>query len=465
MFGYRNAAVNVSSVTAASRTPARPDAVGPARRPALGRWWRELALVALVAAIAAAVLQGPSRSQPFSIDESRWIATSRYFWITFVDGDLFGPAWQPNYIVMTHPPLARYTIGLGLWLQGWEPDQLNGRYDSLRSRAVNERAGNVPSRELLADARRVTYLFAVAAVVLLYAVARQLGGGVAGLFAVAFALGNPLLTTVWTRALAESIVATYSLLALWLALRTLPRVTLRAAVSWQPLALGTALALAAATKLTGALGSLGLSLFVLVQQGFAIASTGRTAGLRYWVDVAIAATIVFVAVNPLLYLQPAERIVLLVQHRQDEMEFQRSTFSDQAVPDSLAARVQRVARRVFDTHATPHGSLSLAPDAPLVLVGLGLLAWRTACEIRGRRPGPALLFVCWSAATYAAITANLGFDSSHYYAPLVALNAVIVAVALEAGVRLGVRRWQRRETGPGGDPVEPLPQKTQEPTR
>ena len=98
----------------------------------------------LVALAAVLVLRGPSVSQSFSVDESRWIATSRYFWITFVDRDLFGPAWQPNYLVYTHPPVARYVIGFGLWLQGWQPDQLNGRYDSLQSRAFNDRAGQRP---------------------------------------------------------------------------------------------------------------------------------------------------------------------------------------------------------------------------------------------------------------------------------------------------------------------------------
>src|SRR5687767_5922843 len=89
----------------------------------------ELAIVALLAIVVVLGLQEPSRRQGFSIDESRWISTSRYFWTTFVDRDLFGEAWQPNYLVLTHPPVARYFIGLGLWLQDWEPQELNGRYD------------------------------------------------------------------------------------------------------------------------------------------------------------------------------------------------------------------------------------------------------------------------------------------------------------------------------------------------
>src|SRR5688572_31340030 len=81
-----------------------------------------LAEILLVVALAAAtfvVLYQQAQRQQFSVDESRWISTSRYFWITFVERDLLGDAWQPNYLVLTHPPVARYVIGFGLALQGW----------------------------------------------------------------------------------------------------------------------------------------------------------------------------------------------------------------------------------------------------------------------------------------------------------------------------------------------------------
>src|SRR4051812_16446073 len=162
MFVHRSAPVNPPGITALSRPAPPPARVTVAFRRVTARpLLREAVILVLVTIAALLVLRGPSVDQPFSIDESRWIATSRYFWITFVDRDLFGPAWQPNCLVYTHPPVARYLIGYGLWLQGWAPDQLNGRYDSLQSRAYNDRAGNVPDLDLLWAARRVTLVFAV----------------------------------------------------------------------------------------------------------------------------------------------------------------------------------------------------------------------------------------------------------------------------------------------------------------
>lgn len=443
MFVYRWLGVNRSGATASSQVTREIDPrfhfSGLLPRHGLAR---ELAILVAVLVAAVLVLRGPAVDQAFTVDESRWIATSRYFWITFVDRNLFGPAWQPNYIVYTHPPVGRYVIGFGLWLQGWDPEKLNGRYDSLEGRLYNERMGNVPGPDLLAAARRVTFVFAVASVGLVYVVGRQLGGIVGGLAAAGLALVNPLLTTVWTRALAESIVAAFGLLALALALRVMPYVATLGRRAWLPLALGAALALSAATKLNGGVGALGLGVFAVVQQGLAVLQTRRTRGFRSWVDAAMMAVVLFVAVNPLLYVTPVERAVNLIRHRSDEMEFQRSVFSSQSVPDDLGSRISRVGRRAFDDYATPGGPSPMSPDVILVPLGAAVLAWRAIVSLRVGFAGPSLLTLCWLVATYLVVTPNLGFDSSHYFAPLVTLNVIVGGVATSALASLVWRTGQ-----------------------
>jgi 4-amino-4-deoxy-L-arabinose transferase-like glycosyltransferase len=414
--------------------------------------WRasaiETALVVFVTIVAVLVLRGPMAAQRFTIDESRWISTSRYFWITLIRQDVFGPEWRPNYIVLTHPPVARYIIGFGLWLQDWKPEQLNGRYDSLQSPAYNQRAGNIPSANLLAAARRVTFPFGVGAMVLIYVVGRMLAGRLAGLAAITLALSNPLLTTIWTRALAESILAFFTLAALALALRTLPRLACGQPKPWLPMAVGISLALAAATKISGGIAAAGLGAFALIQQALALARTRRTAGLRGWIDLVLAAVMVFIAVNPLLYPSPIGRTLTLIQQRQEEMEFQQDVFDRQAVPDGLVAHGARVGFRTFVTYATPRGPLPVSPDVILAPAGLAVLLVWAALGLRRGRTNAALLFVLWAAGLYAVITANLGFDSPHYYAPLVTANVIGggVAIGLTArglGRKIG-RRWSRR---------------------
>jgi 4-amino-4-deoxy-L-arabinose transferase-like glycosyltransferase len=410
----------------------------------------EVGLLLLVTIAAALVLRGPMAAQRFSIDESRWISTSRYFWITFVQHDVLGPAWQPNYIVLTHPPVARYVIGFGLWLQGWKPDQLNGRYDSLQSSAYNGRAGNIPSAKLLAAARATVFPFAVGAMALIYVVGRVLGGRLAGLAAAGLALVNPLLTTIWTRALAESTLAFFSLLALALALISLPRLRSVQPKPWFPTAIGLSLALAAATKLSGGIAALGFGGFALVQQGSALARTRRTAGFRAWIDLGLAASIVFIVVNPLLYPSPVGRTLLLIQQRREEMEFQQDVFEGLAVPGGLDSRVARAGYRVFVTYATRPGPLSVSPDVLLASVGFAVLVVSAVRDLRrGQANGP-LIFLLWALAFYAVIIANLGFDSAHYYAPLVTSNLIAGGLAIGLAARLAAaaigRRWPGRGT-------------------
>ena len=404
---------------------------------------REAVLVALVAVVAAVVLRAPMAAQRFTIDESRWISTSRYFWITFVDWDLFGEAWRPNYVVLTQPPVARYLIGAGLAVQGWRPEQLNGRYDSLRSAEWNRQMGNVPSDELLQAARRVVFVFGVGAVVLLYVVGRMLAGIPAGLVAVGLGLANPLLSTLWTRALAESILAFFTLGALALALRSMPRVGAGEAPPVTPLLSGVSLGLAAATKLSGGIGVVGLVLFGLVQQAFAVAATRRPIGLKQWFDLASAAITAFVVVNPLVYPDPFGRSRALLAHRREEMMQQQAIWPDQSVAPDLGSRVATVARRAFDEFATFRTIDPVAPDVLLVIGGLALLvagAWREVA--RRRQPGEQTLFLAWVLATYAIITTNLGFDSSHYYAPLVMLNVILGGIATGATLQWAVARLQ-----------------------
>jgi len=412
----------------------------------------EVLLVLVLAATAIVVLYQQAQRQSFSVDESRWIATSRYFWITFVDRDVLGPAWQPNYIVLTHPPVARYIIGAGLALQGWSPDDLNGRYDTDRSRDFNRRAGNIPSRELLNDARNVVLLFAVVATLLLYPIGRSVGGALgwglagplSGVTAVVLALAHPLLATVWTRALAESVLAFFCLLAIWFAIH-LARASggSRTRFGWA-LGLGLSVGLATATKLSGSLVAAGLVLYVAARQALRLWQERRLVGLGPWIDAGLAAVLFFVVVNPLLYPNPAWRSVLLFEHRRDEMEQQALGTPRLAIPNDVTVRAAMMYRRTFLDWGTFEARFGLPLDAPLAAIGLGVVAFVTWRAIRRRESlGPPTLLLCWTAAVYVVSTVNFGFDSSHYVAPLATVAVLLQAVALAALVTLAVRLVRR----------------------
>lgn len=402
------------------------------------RTWRisrgalaEVALVVALAAVTVVVLYQQALRQPFSVDESRWISTSRYFWITFVDGDVFGPAWQPNYLVLTHPPVARYVIGLGLALQGWSPELLNGRYDTDRSRDFNRRAGNVPGRELLDAARRVVLVFGVGAALLLYPIGRSLAGPPAGAIAVVLALAHPLLATLWTRALAESVLAFFCLLSIWLTIRLAAFTGPYRAGFGRALGLGVAVGLATATKLSGALVAAGLVLYAVARQTVRLWRERSLAGVGSWVDAGLAAIVVFVAVNPLLYPNPAWRSVMLFEHRRYEMEQQALGTPRLAVPTDLRERGSLMFRRTFQDWGTFERRIGVPLDAPLTAIGLGIVLVATWRSVRRREAlGPSGLVLCWASSVFVVSTLNFGFDSSHYIAPPATVAVVLQAVAL-----------------------------------
>jgi hypothetical protein len=422
-------------------------AVAPPGRSAVERGWRpgrmslvEAALVLALAVATVLVLRWQALEQNFTVDESRWIATSRYFWITFIDRDLFGEAWQPSYVVMTHPPVARYAIGLGLWLQGWTPDELNGRYDTDRSRAFNRRAGNIPTRELLDAARRVVLVFAVGSTLLLYPIGRALAGPVGGASAVLVTLANPLLPALWTRALAESVLAFFCLLAFLLVIQ-LARISSRNSTSfWLPVGLGLSLGLAAATKLSGILVGLGLGLYVLLVQANQWRARRRWPGLGPWLDVALAAILIFIFVNPLLYPNPAVRTAFLFEHRRDEMEYQAAETPRLAVAPDLGVRSELMFRRTFLDNGTFQTWLGWPLDVPLFLIGLGVACLATWRALRRHDVlGPPTWLLCWTLATFVISTVNLGFDSAHYVALPVALAVLLESLALAFLVDLALR--------------------------
>jgi hypothetical protein len=405
----------------------------------------EIVLVLMLCAVSVAVLYRQAERQPFSVDESRWISTSRYFWITFVDRDLFGPDWQPNYLVFTHPPVARYLLGLGLALQGWTPDQLNGRYDTDRSRDFNRRAGNIPGRDLLHDARTVASLFAFGSLALLYLVGRGLGGIVAGAVAVPLALFHPLLGTLWTRALAEAFLAFFCLLAFWLAtcVVRLPVASRRRFLA--AAGLGAAVGLATATKLSGSLFGAGLFLYVVLRQGVRWLRDRSFAGFGPWIDAGMAAVLVFVLVNPLLYPNPVLRTAQIFEHRRDEMEQQALGTPRLAIPDDLAIRASIMFERTFRDWGLFEQRTGLPIDGPLAAVGLALVAvttWRSAR--RRDLPGQETLLFCWAVAVFGVSTMTLGFDSSHYFAPPATVAVLLQTMALVWLARAGVRFDQGR---------------------
>jgi hypothetical protein len=416
-----------------------------------------LAEAALILALLLfAAVKYPSFTVPFNnVDESRAIARSRYFWTTFVQHDIAGADWQPNYQVLTHPPLARYILGLGLALQGWSPHRINRYHDEGLTtwmidasffqapvdqvRIVDWTDGSEdaapgsgwPSPELLAAARRVSLLLALGALLSMYLVGRQLGGPVAGILALVIALVNPLLATLWTAANQEGALAAISLMSLWLALLSVSQPYREWAGSRGAIGVGLAVGLSMATKLTATLGAAGIALFALVQQSAAVEPSVRARRIGAWFLSLATAVLVFVLVNPLLYPDPVGRTVMLFQFRAHEMGIQQAYWPDQMMPVDLGARASLIVTSVFERYPSWPSPVNLPLDALFAAIGFGLVSIRSIHEIAVRRtPGPFALSLCWGGAIYVGTILGMGMDWWQYYVPLVTVKALMQALAV-----------------------------------
>ena len=114
-------------------------------------------------------------------------------------------------------------------------------------------------------------------------------------------------------------------------------------------------------------------------------------GLGPWVDAGLAAVLIFVVVNPLLYPNPVLRTVLLFDHRRDEMEQQAIGTPRLAIPDDVQVRASTMFQRTFREWGAFEARSGLPLDAPLVAIGLGVVVFGTWQSIRAasrsaRRP-------------------------------------------------------------------------------
>jgi 4-amino-4-deoxy-L-arabinose transferase-like glycosyltransferase len=138
-------------------------------------------------------------------------------------------------------PLSRYLIGLSRTLTGQHAQTVPVDWNWSADWSANAAAGALPSASLLTVARLPATIGTVLGALLVYAIAHRAGGLVAGLTAAALYAANGALWLHGRRAMSEGLTVGAMLFAMCVMMR------------WgrQALAVGAAVALTAAAKLTG----------------------------------------------------------------------------------------------------------------------------------------------------------------------------------------------------------------------
>ena len=182
------------------------------------------ALSVVLAVVFLAVYLSDLAAVPFHPDESTHLYMSRDFSILFLDRNPLALAWSPGQPQtpetqkrLLDAPLTRYVVGLGWWLRGYSTADLNA--DWVWGAPWEANLSAIPSPALLLAARTPLAVLGALSAVLLFWIGVEIGGVTLGLPAALLLALDPLLLLHARRAMAESLLTFFSLLAVWGALR------------------------------------------------------------------------------------------------------------------------------------------------------------------------------------------------------------------------------------------------------
>ncbi|HEV2528040.1 MAG TPA: glycosyltransferase family 39 protein [Thermomicrobiales bacterium] len=410
---------------------------------ALTAWYRvptrDLLIGAALFGLALWVGLGHVATTQFHRDEARWVGRAYFI------EELFNPGsetWADAELTRNQPPLASYLMGVGLVVQGRDPNTTprNLLYDFGRSERWNQLRGRIPATEDISAGRRTDSFVGAALILLVYTVARRLTNRVGGTIAALALIPNPLY--IYLSSLANSdmllTVCVVAAAAAGLALARRP-------TWWRAVLLGVMLGLGTSTKLSPMLvavvvAAYGVLLLVANQPWRRRDDEDRIRlgmGLML-MTVPFTAFATFVLSYPYLWADPIRRIIYMFEFRSSEMENQGELWQDRQVAGTFDA-IERLRQRMaeqFSVSSWLSGEVRerigwgwTLPDADLLLgaAGFGLL-FLLAAHYGLRSPHALVILLLGSQV--AVTIAGLQADFERYYLPILATFAIAFGVLI-----------------------------------
>jgi hypothetical protein len=372
----------------------------------------------------------------FSIDESHWIGTS-YMFEAYFKGEFWSDAWRESHTTLTNPPVPRYAIGLSRLIGGYDVPDLNRRWDYDHDVNYNLRRGAMPSDGLLWWSRLPMAVLAVFSLAMGFFFIKKTGGRFAAYVWVLFGATSPYLLLQLRRAMAESSILFFVMLAAlacYLALQALRRPDRKAPwFAWLCLGFsGFCIGVAGESKINGLsvlLGMLACVLgFVLWKQTDApVRKARRILGLSALVSG--VTVLAFLGSNPYLWPDPVGRTLKVAQNRVDEMRLQTVWFPMSAI-NSLKQRLTLIPRRIFQDYAVLHFERAWVLNIALTALGAGLALVKIRDWFRGGVDDPMNFVLLTTALTASAPAFMTLLDWSRYYLFPVFFSTAFIAIAL-----------------------------------
>ena len=328
--------------------------------------------IALVVLTGVYFLNIPSPS--FHQDESQWIGSSYYF-ESFIQSPFDSSVWNKSYWTLTQPPLTRYTIAIGRLAGGYQTHELNVPWNGDVGRAENEARGAIPDLDLLWWSRLPMALLAAGSGLIFFLAAYIIGGRLTGFSALFFFVATPYLPRMLGRAMGETSLLFWTMLAASMAVVALYRCQQRQGLWWL-VGVGVCSGLAGSAKLNGIAAAgmaILLALFVFFKYRQALTEESK----RFMTTAVLLAPLItvltFFLLNPFLYRQPINRLNEMWEHRIGAMQRQQISSSDSAITN-LETRLQVLPQRIFVSYTPTQLEMPLF-NILLTAVGLAYLVW------------------------------------------------------------------------------------------
>jgi len=417
-------------------------------------FWAELFAITL---ITGALFVSNLNSVPFHGDESTWIAFSDHY-EDYLKGDFSQTSWPMDYWAATMPTMPFYFIGVGRQLGGYGVSDLNSNWNWGESPEVNKAKGQMPSPGLLWWSRLPMAVLGILGTPILFLFTAKLGGRLAGYIVVILHITNSYILTTLSRAMSESSLVFWTLIALvscafsvreW---QKADRVEPTSAKThWRALVglvvVGIAAGLAGESKLNGlTFVAVGVSVVGLI----VIVLPNQWKSKSRWVLTSIAvgglllATgLTFLLVDPVFFHSPWRRIPDVFIERVQ-------VFVDAATMDPASVvngDFGRVLYRVFGTYAAlPLGQFWIL-SLFLALIGLLYVArqsWRLVQTERRLDTNALLLLAALFVAGPALLTP---IDWDRYFILPVIFATIFIGIALGLLITSAIH-WLRKRLLP-----------------
>lgn len=389
-------------------------------------------------------------AEEFHGDESHWISSGQQAFYLLTTGRLTDPQWRAEFYLYSQPQVGKLLVGAALAGAGIAGPTPIYDYDWQRRPWENRARGRIPSPAAVHAGRVAGAIAGWVGCLALWGLARELGVVAAGPLGATLLASHPLWLANARRAGLDAPALALGLVAAWLALRALSRISrgdrARGAALRPALLAGATLGLGVGAKYVAPL----MVPVVAIPLGAALYAADRGSRRHLLGATALALLVAggtFWVANPTLYAHPLQGIrasVDFLTWQAGEMRQRSPVFQS---PPLVALEI--IDRAFWPTRFPPVIDLTL-PE-PLVpgsygtpVVALGALAATVALLLRGRsaldgrRPTtlPLLAAVSWAVAVALVLTLSVPIWWERWHLPLIPPLCLLAGIGLERLSRL-----------------------------